>query len=84
MTQATQKNNRSKIALWILSALLLILFPACLIIGSVSIPFNEVFNILIGNEATRKTWEIIVLETRLPMACTAMLAGAALSVAGLL
>jgi iron complex transport system permease protein len=84
MTQATQKYNRSKIALWILSALLLILFPACLIIGSVSIPFNEVFNILIGNEATRKTWEIIVLETRLPMACTAMLAGAAISVAGLL
>ena len=84
MTQATQKYNRSKIALWILSALLLILFPACLIIGSVSIPFNEVFNILIGNEATRKTWEIIVIETRLPMACTAMLAGAALSVAGLL
>lgn len=84
MTKATQKYNRSKIALWILSALLLILFPACLIIGSVSIPFNEVFNILIGNEATRKTWEIIVIETRLPMACTAMLAGAALSVAGLL
>ena len=84
MTQATQKYNRSKIALWILSALLLILFPACLIIGSVNIPFNEVLNILIGNEATRKTWEIIVLETRLPMACTAMLAGAALSVAGLL
>ena len=84
MTQATQKYNRSKIALWILSALLLILFPACLIIGSVNIPFNEVINILIGNEATRKTWEIIILETRLPMACTAMLAGAALSVAGLL
>ena len=84
MTQATQKYNRSKIALWILSALLLILFPACLIIGSVNIPFNEVLNILIGNEATRKTWEIIVIETRLPMACTAMLAGAALSVAGLL
>ena len=84
MTKATQKYNRSKIALWILSALLLILFPACLIIGSVNIPFNEVLNILIGNEATRKTWEIIVLETRLPMACTAMLAGAALSVAGLL
>ncbi|MBR6639402.1 MAG: iron ABC transporter permease [Muribaculaceae bacterium] len=84
MTQAPPKYNRSKIALWILSALLLILFPACLIIGSVNIPFNEVLNILIGNEATRKTWEIIVLETRLPMACTAMLAGAALSVAGLL
>lgn len=84
MTKSTQKYNRSKIALWILSALLLILFPACLIIGSVSIPFNEVLNILIGNEATRKTWEIIVIETRLPMACTAMLAGAALSVAGLL
>lgn len=84
MTQAPPKYNRSKIALWILSALLLILFPACLIIGSVNIPFNEVLNILIGNEATRKTWEIIVLETRLPMACTAMFAGAALSVAGLL
>lgn len=84
MTQASPKYNRSKIALWILSTLLLILFPACLIIGSVNIPFNEALNILIGNEATRRTWEIIILETRLPMACTATLAGAALSVAGLL
>ncbi len=84
MREAARKYNRSKIAMWSMAALLLALFPLCLVLGSVSIPLDETLNILMGNEASRSTWRVIVLETRLPMACTAMLAGAALSVAGLL
>lgn len=84
MNKSKSTYSRSKITMWALSILLLILFPACLLIGSVNIPLEEAINILIGNEASRDTWEVIILETRLPMACTAMLAGAALAIAGLL
>lgn len=84
MNNSKSTYSRSKITMWALSILLFILFPACLLIGSVNIPLEEAINILIGNEASRDTWEVIILETRLPMACTAMLAGAALAIAGLL
>ncbi len=84
MNNSKSTYSRSKVTMWALSILLLILFPACLLIGSVNIPLEEAINILIGNEASRDTWEVIILETRLPMACTAMLAGAALAIAGLL
>lgn len=84
MNKSKSTYSRSKITMWALSILLFILFPACLLIGSVNIPLEEAINILIGNEASRDTWEVIILETRLPMACTAMLAGAALAIAGLL
>ncbi|MBQ1932934.1 MAG: iron ABC transporter permease, partial [Muribaculaceae bacterium] len=60
------------------------LFIACLVFGSVDIPLSDVFGSLTGGEVSRATSRVIVLETRLPMACTAMLAGAALSIAGLL
>lgn len=76
--------KRSTITLWVLTMLIILLFPSCLIFGSVKIPFHEVINSLIGTTVEKETWRVIVIETRLPMACTAMLAGAGLSVAGLL
>lgn len=54
-----------------------------LIIGTVSIPVGDVFNILIGNESDDLAWNNIVLKTRLPQTLTALTCGAALSVAGL-
>ncbi len=78
------KSRRAIVTLWGLVAALLLLFPLCLVFGSVDIPFGEVVNALVGAPVERHTWSVIVLETRLPMACTAMLAGAALAVAGLL
>lgn len=59
-------------------------FVSCLIVGSVDIPVNDVFASLFGGEVSKQTWRYIVLETRLPSACAALLAGAALSIAGLL
>ena len=55
-----------------------------LIRGSVRIPLAEVLRIIFGNFNGRDAWQIIVLETRLPQTVTALLAGAALSVSGLM
>lgn len=51
--------------------------------GSVSIPLEEVVNILLGNETTHQPWRTIIIETRLPKVIAALLCGAALPVSGL-
>ena len=60
---------------------LLLLFVVNLFYGSVDVPARVVFDALSGNEVDR-IWHLIVVETRLPMALTAVLAGASMSVAG--
>ena len=70
--------------MWLLAALLLLLAAACLLIGSVDIPPREIISILAGKGSGNTAWQIIVTQSRVPMICTAALAGAALSVAGLL
>lgn len=64
--------------------LLAILFLGNLFWGSVSIPFHAVADILTGGDGGNEGWRLILLHTRLPQAVTALLAGMALSVAGLL
>ncbi|MBQ5888347.1 MAG: iron ABC transporter permease [Bacteroidaceae bacterium] len=64
--------------------LLLLLFMANLFYGSIEIPFRDVVSIITGNGSEREAWRVVVLETRVPQAMTAMLAGASISVAGLL
>jgi iron complex transport system permease protein len=58
-------------------------FLLTLAFGSVRIPLPDVVRILLGQEARTASWEVIVLDLRLPRAITATLAGAALGVAGL-
>ncbi len=70
--------------MWLLVVALLLLGVANLLIGSVDIPAKDVLGILCGNESDNFAWRVIVMQTRLPMILTAMLAGAALSVSGLL
>lgn len=77
-------SHRSAITLIALSLLVVVLLPLNLVYGSIDIPFSEVLNALIGEPVSKHTWETIVVETRLPMALTAALAGAALAVAELL
>ena len=69
---------------FILVLILILLFPACLIFGSVDIPAEQVFRSLFGLEVENEVWDVIVFESRLPMAITAVLSGAALAVSGLL
>ena len=64
--------------------LLLMLFFANLFYGSIEIPAKEVLSIVTGGECRRDVWRVVVLETRLLHALTALLAGASISVAGLL
>lgn len=71
-----------------LGALLLIVLIVCVAIGSVSIPLPQLFRILASPvlktaaEDLPDTWLTIVLRLRLPRVLVAMLAGAALSLAG--
>ena len=67
-----------------LASALSVLFVLNLLMGSVSIPFSDVWNILTGGVVQHAQWKFIVLETRLPQACTAILCGSALAVCGLL
>lgn len=60
-----------------------LLFLMNIFIGSVDLPASDVFAILIGN-GKGDTAEFIILGSRLPMAVTALLAGAALAASGLL
>ncbi len=59
------------------------LFLLDLVIGSIRIPFSEIINIFTGNNSDPIHTEIL-LNFRVPKAISAILAGASLSVAGLL
>jgi iron complex transport system permease protein len=63
---------------------ILLLFFCNLFYGSVSIPASAVMDILFGKEVERSVWTNIVLQSRLPQAITALLAGSALAVCGLM
>ena len=60
----------------------------CIIInvglGSVNIPFKEVFTAIIGGDTSNESWSYIVWNYRIPKALTAILVGCGLSLCGLL
>lgn len=78
------KNKKGLFFYPFLSCLLFVLFAGGLVYGAVSIPVDSVVNILLGQGAEKVAWQNIVLQSRLPQAVTALLAGASLSVSGLL
>ncbi len=69
--------------LLLLGTALTLAFALSLTFGSVRIPPQQVFHILLGGEGEKASWSDILFKFRLPKAMTAMLAGAALSAAGL-
>jgi iron complex transport system permease protein len=74
----------SNAVFWCGSVTLLILaFTAELSLGSVVIPFKAVLSTVLGRIGVPDDWRQIILLFRLPRALTAILAGAALAVAGL-
>lgn len=77
-------NKRNLIFLAAPCVLMLVLFAANLSCGAVSIPLKAVTGILSGNFGANDAWNRIVLESRLPQAITALLAGAALAACGLM
>lgn len=55
-----------------------------LLLGSVSIPVDNILDILLGRDNDNLIWHNIILKSRLPQSLTAMMAGAGLAVSGLL
>lgn len=76
-------NKLNIILLSLILFLGIILFILNLFVGSVTIPFRELFDIILNPEAD-STLYTIIFNYRLPQVVTALLSGAALSVAGLL
>lgn len=67
----------------LLFSVIVVLFLADIVLGSVNIPINEVFTVLLGGESSKTSWQNIIIQFRLPRALTAILVGSALSVSGL-
>lgn len=78
------KSSNTRTVALLAALLLAALFIANILWGAVSIPLAEVLNILLGEASGNEGWRVIILESRLPQALTAMLAGMALSTAGLM
>jgi iron complex transport system permease protein len=77
-----KKSNISRFS--ILSFGLCLLFLANVSLGSVWIPFKEVYTSLSGGQVSKASWDYIIINYRLPKAITAILVGIGLSISGLL
>ena len=68
-----------------LGVVIVALFVLNILVGSVSIPAEDIAHILFTDGADVKpSWRYIILQSRLPQALTALLAGGALAVSGLM
>lgn len=76
-------NQNRKWILPLLGVLAIALFALDVMLGSVKIPFSEVFRIVFSGESENRAWLLIVEKIRLPKATTAILAGCGLSLSGL-
>lgn len=77
------KNRRITFGILGIIVLGIVLFMLNLFIGSVMVPFDDILKVLLHDNID-KTLSVIIFNYRLPQALTALLAGAALAVAGLL
>ena len=69
----------------LLTLLTAVLFALTLLAGAIHIPVADVASILFGDSSgVKPSWRYIVLESRLPQAVTALLAGGSLSLSGLM
>ncbi|MCM1377364.1 MAG: iron ABC transporter permease [Clostridium sp.] len=64
--------------------LILLLFAASIACGAVDIPLGDISDILLGGEGGKSSWRYIIIESRLPQALTALLAGSSLAITGLM
>ena len=67
----------------LIALLIFVFFLLNILLGSVQIPFRNVWHILWGDYNGNEIWQNIVWKSRIPQALTALVAGAGLSVSGL-
>lgn len=78
------RNRRERVVIWGLAMLMVALSVACVCVGSVNISLPEIWKALSGQLSPDDTVSLIVIQSRIPAALTALLAGGALGLAGLL
>lgn len=83
-TDTSPRSRRYAVTLVALASALVALIIANLLFGSVDIAPTKIFQILTGGTSGNDAWDIIITQSRLPMIATAILAGAALAISGLL
>lgn len=79
-----QHKNQNSVIFTLLTLSLILLLLLNISLGSISIPVKEVFKSLIGENASKETWQYIIINFRLPKAIAAILVGIGLSISGLL
>lgn len=67
----------------LIALLIFVFFLLNILLGSIKIPFKDVWHILWGDYNGNEIWQNIVWKSRIPQALTALVAGAGLSVSGL-
>lgn len=67
----------------LIALLIFVFFLLNILLGSIQIPFKDVWHILWGDYNGNEIWQNIVWKSRIPQALTALVAGAGLSVSGL-
>lgn len=75
--------RRNTVLIFFIIVFIIVFLLLNLVLGSVSIPFTSVWNVLTGGEGEPVAWQNIVWKSRLPQALTALVAGAGLSISGL-
>ena len=78
--EKSRNKNKGFVFCLLMTLAIVVLFALNLLTGSIHIPYDEVVRILTGSDASKPTWQYIVLETRLPETITATLCGGALAV----
>lgn len=77
--------SRDAIAFGIVAILIVVAFVLNLSLGTIAIPFRDVVDILLGHDTGgSEIWRNIVWKSRYPQTITALVAGAGLSISGLL
>ena len=79
-----KNQKRNTILFFLLTLGLFLLFFINISFGSITIPFKEIYTSLTGGQASKSSWEYIIINYRLPKAITAALVGMGLSISGLL
>lgn len=67
-----------------MTTVVVVLFLLDIMYGTVSIPLKDVVGSLFGQATEKDSWGFIIQQFRLPKAITALIAGAGLSISGLL
>lgn len=75
---------RYKISLLLLLIITVAAWFLNISLGSVNIPFREIFAALFTSGGSKESWQYIIMDYRLPKAFTSVLAGSGLAVSGML